>query len=124
MNPFPEPVTLQYRTGGVAPAKARLPRHKPGQRFLKGPIPWEWLMTAARLPGHALHVAVLLWHLVGVKRSCMIRLSAKKALELGTSRSAAYRGLAVLERSGLVAVSRRRGRSPVVTLLESPKVEG
>lgn len=38
----------------------------PGKTFLKGPIPLPWLQGAARLPGKALHVGVVLWFLSGL----------------------------------------------------------
>ncbi len=29
------------------------------KKFLKGPIPWQWLSKAANLPGKVLHVAIV-----------------------------------------------------------------
>jgi DNA-binding transcriptional ArsR family regulator len=46
-----------------------------------------------------------------------VELSNIATLEFGLDRNAKYRTLAWLERAGLVRVERRRGRSPVVTLL-------
>jgi hypothetical protein len=46
-------------------APKRPPRHRPGEAFIKGTIPWVWLKTAARLPGKALPVALLLWKQAG-----------------------------------------------------------
>jgi hypothetical protein len=96
----------------------KLPRHKPGQHFLKGPIPWNWLSKAAQLPGKALHVSVCLWYLAGLKSSRTIPLSMERLLELGVNRFAAYRGLKVLEEAGLVRVIRKRGRLSTVELLD------
>ena len=55
----------------------RIPRHNRGERFLKGPIPWRWLEVAARLPGRALAVALVLWHLIGLREAAAgtVRLS-------------------------------------------------
>lgn len=89
----------------------KLPRHKPGQHFLKGPIPWNWISKAAQLPGKALHVGVCLWHLAGLKSS--------RTVPLSMDRFAAYRGLKALEEVGLVRVVRQRGRLSTVELLES-----
>ena len=35
--------------------------------FLRGPIPWTWLLAASRLGGKVLHVGIVLWFLVGVR---------------------------------------------------------
>jgi hypothetical protein len=32
-------------------------------RFLKGPVPWPWIVAAAALPGSALIVGLSLWRL-------------------------------------------------------------
>jgi|GEM_PF-716843 len=94
------------------------PRHKPGEKFLKGPIPWIWLVTAAHQPGKALHVAIVLWFLAGVKRTRTVALSGTVLRALGVNRHSSYRGLAALEQAGLVSVERHPGRNPVVTLRE------
>ena len=86
--------------------------------FLKGPIPWPWLSAAARLPGRALHVAVGIRLLVGMKKTSRIALSVSWLAELGLSRHAAYRGLTALEGRGLVSVDRHLGRKPMVTVIE------
>jgi len=102
-------------------ARPRTPRHKPGELFLKGPIPWPWLQVAARLPGHALAVGVVLWHLIGLKKRSTVRLSPSKTRSLGLSPRVSRRGLKALETAGLVAVDRHRGRAPDVTVLEAPE---
>ena len=86
--------------------------------FLKGPISLPWLSAAARLPGRALHVAVGIRLLVGMKKTNRIALSVSWLAELGLSRHAAYRGLKALEGRGLVSVDRHLGRKPLVTVIE------
>jgi hypothetical protein len=98
--------------------KARKPpRHRPGERFLKGPIPWPWLETAARLPGKTLALALWLWREAGWRRRrtfpvCLSRVG------LGVSVYAARRALRALEAAGLVSAVRHAGRCPEVTLLD------
>ena len=120
MDPF-DPEHLKLPAGAVVKAKSsnRLPRHKAGERFLRGPIPWHWLGAAGRLPGKTLHVGIALWHLAGFKCSRNVRWEPATAATLGVGRHAAYRGLAALERAGLVFVDRRNGCCPVVTILPS-----
>lgn len=98
-----------------------LPRHKPGEKFLKGPIPWGWLTVAGNLPGKAIHVSTAIWFIAGMKNNPTVVLSFKILNDLGVKRNAAYRGLAALEKSGLVSVVRRRGRCPRVTINDFQK---
>jgi hypothetical protein len=100
-----------------------LPRHRRGDPFLKGPIPYAWIAAACRLPGAGLRVAMAYrfyrdrfrferrgrrWGLLDVARGLQI------------SDDAARRGLRAAERVGLVAVSREPGRKPAVAVAELP----
>ena len=100
------------------PERQRAPRHRADERFLRGPIPWDWLVRAARLPGHALHVGVALWHLSGLHRqAAQVVLHSAVLRELGIARTTAYRALIALEDAALIVVERHPGRLPRVTLL-------
>ena len=99
------------------PAK-RPPRHKPGDWFIKGPIPGTWLSTAARLPGRALHVGLALWFLAGLGKVTSVILTWAVQDRFGVSPYSGRRALAALERVGLVSVQRHPGRCPRVTILE------
>ena len=50
--------------GDLTP-KRRPPRHRPGDPFIKGPIPYSWIALACRLPGSGLHVAMACRFLCG-----------------------------------------------------------
>jgi len=103
---------------GVPPKRPRRPRHAPGELFLRGPIPLAWLARAANLRGKGLAVALALWFQAGMRRNdSRVTLTAKVCDRFCVGRKASYRGLAALERVGLVAVERHVGRAPVVTLL-------
>lgn len=101
----------------------RLPRHRRGERFLKGPIPWDWLTGAGRLPGKALHVGLAIWHRAGLNCGATVSISLSGLMrELGVQRDAGRRGLQALEDAGLVKVERHAGRKPVVTILSPDRV--
>ncbi|HEX2473270.1 MAG TPA: helix-turn-helix domain-containing protein [Lacipirellulaceae bacterium] len=87
--------------------------------FLKGPIPWQWLINAGRLPGKTLHVAIVLWHLVGLRKSLTVCWEPSKAKPFGMDRHTVYRALAILEKAGLVTVNRKKGRCPIVSILNT-----
>jgi hypothetical protein len=87
------------------------------ERFLKGPVPWPWLVRAMKLPGRALHVGIYVWFFAGMSRSETVVLTMSRLQrELGFSRATATRGLAALEAADLVSVERATGRAPRVTI--------
>ena len=87
-----------------------------GSRFLKGPIPWDWLERAAVLPGKALAVGLCLWRLAGLKDNNTVWLTNDEAATLGVDRYAKSRALRQLQLAGLVDLEHRRGRIPQVTI--------
>jgi hypothetical protein len=106
-----------------APSK-RAPRHKFGEKFVRGPIPLDWLCVAAKQPGKAFQVAMGLWFRAGINNSNRMRFPMSWLNRaFSVNRTTAYRGLSALEKVGLVSVVRHRGRASIVTLLEaSPRV--
>jgi hypothetical protein len=88
-------------------------------RFLKGPIPWAWITTAAALPGQALLVGLCIWRLAGATKSHTVPLGNTDLKPLGIGRAAKSRALHALETAGLIAVASRRGQFPTVTLLHA-----
>ena len=90
-------------------------------RFLKGPVPLEWLIEAAKLPGKSLHVGVVLWFLSGLKKSREVTFAPSRRREFGIGRHASYRALKCLEMAGLVRLKRKRGRAPLVTIVEAER---
>ncbi len=117
MNPtITSPITGSG--GGDEHRVSRVPRHHVGQLFLKGPIPWDWLAKAAHAPGRALHVALAVWFEAFVKSARTVQLSRARLDDLGLDRHTTRRGLACLERLGLVSLERRPGCRPQITVLD------
>jgi hypothetical protein len=104
-------------------ASKRPPRHRAGEKFLKGPVPWAWLERAFVLSGKALHVALLLWFEAGCRRCRTVRLCLSGELPVGLNEQSARRGLRRLAEAGLVAVRHRPGRGLEVTLNDAPAIE-
>ncbi len=111
----------RLRVSGVSNRvhETRSHRIKFGVRFLKGPVPLAWLETAARLPGRSLHAGIALWYAAGLARSRSVSLSNISGHRFGLDRNAKYRALAWLEGAGLIAVERKIGCAPVVTIIDS-----
>jgi hypothetical protein len=96
-------------------------RQRRNGRFLKGPIPWAWLTTAAQQPGKALHAAIVIWFLSGLNKSRKIALSGTALRTMGVNRHSGYRGRRALEKkAALITVERHPGRNPIVTILDGP----
>jgi hypothetical protein len=99
------------------PARVSRSRPRAPGRFLRGPILWAWLARAMPLPGKAMQVAIQIWHDVELAKSNEVSISMTGMAKVGISRFAASRGLAALEKSGLVSVVRHAGRKPQVVLV-------
>ena len=87
--------------------------------FLKGPIGLSWLSTAARLPGKALAVGLLLWFESGRRKCQSVKLTGPLLERFGVGRQAKYGALTALEKAGLVRVDRRMGKNPTVEILKT-----
>src|SRR5262249_6709804 len=106
-----------FRTGFepallVRPAqRVRLPRHRKGEQFLRGPIPLRWLLRAAELRGAAFRVAIAAWHRTQL-RGVGVRLPRELLQQFGVGHDSATRAYAQLERAGLISVERTEGKAP------------
>lgn len=115
-----DPEKIRLKPGDVPTEKAVGPPRTskvPLKRFLKGPIPIDWLSKAAMLPGRALHVGVALWYLSGMEKSYTVKLSSKTAGLFGVDRFAKARALDAMEQAGLVRVERGKGKAPTITII-------
>ena len=52
---------------------ASIPHHAKGERFVRGPIPFDWLQTALTFGGKSAKLAFAVWWLVGVKERTFLR---------------------------------------------------
>ncbi len=102
---------------GLKPILGGLPRHARGERFLRGPIPLDWLGACYPLGLKAVNVALALWWLAGLKRTNPVRLTRESLAHFDVTPQTARAVLAKMERAGVVNVERHRGRGPDVTLL-------
>jgi hypothetical protein len=113
--PQADMAVLQGRT------PVRPPRHRRGEKFIKGPIPWAWMECAFGLRSKALQVALLLWFEVGCRSSRTVRICLSGRLPKGLNRQSARRGLRALAEAGLITIVYPPGRGLEVTLLDVPR---
>ena len=116
----PKKLAIQkYSRGNFLDSKPnKPPRHRSGQKFLKGPIPLSWLCSAALLPGKTLAVSMALWFKAGVTETDTVRFTKSLRSQFNVGPKSASRCLKLLEEAKLVAVKRGSGRCPVVTILD------
>ena len=86
--------------------------------FLRGPIPLNWLGSAASLPGKTLNVGIALWWLHGMAKGKPFKLTQKALQTLNVERDAASAALVRLEQGGLIRVVRKPGQRPMVSVVD------
>jgi hypothetical protein len=97
----------------TASSKGR--RKRRADRFLKGPIPLNWIREHVQCPPDRL-LLVIRAH-ADMQRTDEVKLTADMLHDAGiTDRKAAYRAIKRLEVGGSLTVSRKRGRRPVIRL--------
>ena len=106
---------IRERLSDVSRRRHQANKKRRQAEFVRGPIPVAWIGKAAELPGRALAVGLAVWFIVGARRHSNAVCPSLLA-RFGVSQRTAYRGLAALERAGLVEVDRHRGRCPRVTI--------
>lgn len=94
-------------------------RRHPNGKFIKGPIPLDWVSRANRLPGKAGAVGAALWFLVGLRGDYTVKLTGEVERIAGCTRKALYRALGSLEAAGLISIKRKAGSRATVTVLAS-----
>jgi hypothetical protein len=77
-------------------------------------LPLAWIRAAAKLPGKAMHVAVIIWYRQHLEKVSEVALTQAKLEYFGIHRNVGYRALRQLELGGLVTVKRAKGRAPRV----------
>jgi hypothetical protein len=85
--------------------------------FAKIPLDWAAAATQATKTPRAM-VWVLLQHMAWQNSSATFPVSNVVLVKYGVSREVKRRTLTALEAAGLIAVERRHGRSPLVTLID------
>jgi len=66
------------------------------------PISGPWIAEAAKLPGHALHVALAIMYVHGMKQGQEVILTRYHFDRFHTARGPARRGLDALQQAGLI----------------------
>lgn len=118
-TPNPQLLSLPKRNmgGSNKPTCPKIPRHQGNEKFLKGPIPLNWITSAAKLSGSAWTVGTAIWYLVGLTNSPTVKLTQAILNLFGVSRYSKYRALEELKRAGLIRIEATVGKNPKITVL-------
>jgi hypothetical protein len=101
--------------------RKRLPRHRPGDPFIKGPIPYSRIASACRLPGSGLQVAMD-YRFLCCRFKGSNRWEPTKILKgLRISDDSVRGRLRSAELAGLLSASRERGCKLVNSILDLPE---
>jgi hypothetical protein len=103
-------------TGPLRDTRKGIPRSKPREWFFHSRIPGSWLAAVIRLRPGTLRVALAIWHHASLSKSATVSLSAKSLALFSITH--VERGIADLEKAGLISVNRQRGRRPQITIRE------
>lgn len=87
-----------------------------GGRFVKGPIPLNWLQVASRCGRRGVELGLLLWYAAGWQRTNPVKLTKVIRMEFNIGDKTTKRILVQMQDEGIVDVEFHRGRSPLVTL--------
>jgi hypothetical protein len=110
--------TIPVKRLAYNPASGTHEVRTPTAKFIKGPIPLDWISRANELPGKAGAVGMALWFLVGVQGSRKVKLTGEVEVIAGCGRKAVYRALDALQAAGLIDSARKTGARAVVQMLE------
>lgn len=94
------------------------------KRFLKGPIPLDWLTAAAQLPGKAINVGIALWWLAGMSKTGILKLTRQSQLALNISKDAVRDGLRRLHQAGLIELTAQPGQRHSVRIIKEFALHG
>ena len=119
-NPYRKTPSLEeIRKTAIPTIKGRVYRRDQTYRFIKGPIPYEWITRASRMSGTAVRVGLNLWFLSGLTKSKTVKLSNRYLNDFGLHRISKSKGLKQLQDAGLISYTGKKGSSPLVTILEA-----
>lgn len=106
------------RSESVDSTQPRFDLPKPmGGRFIKGPIPLDWMKIASRCGRRGVELGLLLLYAAGWQKKSSVKFTSSIREELKIGEKTTKRILVQMQREGIIEVDFHRGRAPLVTLL-------
>ena len=111
-----ESTTTQVENSAAPSPPKNCRRSRP---FIKGPIDLGWVQQACK--SNAAEMAFYLHYKLGILgKDASVQIRPSECREFGMSDKARQRQIDSLEKAGLIAADRGKGRCPVVTVIEKP----
>lgn len=88
------------------------------KKFLKGPVPLDWLTAVTQLPGKAINVGIALWWIAGMSKTGELKLTRQAQLAFNISKDAERDGLRRLQQAGLIELTARPGQRHTVRIVK------
>jgi hypothetical protein len=85
--------------------------------FLRGPIPLRWLSKACQHDGKTVNTALAIWFEAGRRGNFAVNLTTALLARFHVGRKAKYAALSALHEAGLIKTCIRRGKNPLVTIV-------
>ena len=111
-----ESTTTQVENSAAPSPPKNCRRSRP---FIKGPIDLGWVQQACK--SNAAEMAFYLHYKLGILgKGASVQIRPSECREFGMSDKARQRQIDSLEKAGLIAADRGKGRCPVVIVIEKP----
>jgi hypothetical protein len=101
---------------GPAKSKEHGAKGRKSAPFLKGPVPWSWVLQATRLGGKVLAVGLLLWKEAGCQGGRTFQFCVTRSATKEISRWTIYRAIQRLKQAGLITTRLRATQGLQITL--------
>jgi len=92
--------------------------------FIKGPIPFEWLMSANQISKSTGLIGVGLWFYVGLNKQYQFKIDGKLDKLTGISRQTRQIALSKLHEAGLIELNKHPGAYPHIKVIPPPPPGG
>ena len=97
--------------------KPKIKKYYQAENGFIAAMPLDWIAEASNLPGHALHVALAIMYLFGMKRGKEVVLTRYHFDIFNTARGPVRRGLDALQQAGLIKYTKDGQKYRVTVLL-------
>ena len=94
------------------------------KKFLKGPVPLDWLTAVTQLPGKAINVGIALWWIAGMSKTGELKLTRQAQLAFNISKDAERDALRRLQQAGLIELTARPGQRHTVRIVKEFALHG
>ena len=99
------------------------------KEYIRGPLPLNWLQRASTISRTACVVGLIIWRIVYQKKlwginsqrmtSGAIKVTNQTCMKWGVCGNSKNTALRLMEKAGLIRLELKRGRSPVVQIIDA-----